>query len=148
VADNGKKNGDDALVMALATGLAVADAARRAEVSERTAYRRLFDPQFRRRLAETRSALFAEAVGRLASLAGKAADALGDLLNSERDLVKLQAAKSVLELGPRLREAGELAERLEALERRLEGEEESAAAPANEEWNDGEFPEQEVGAGI
>jgi hypothetical protein len=88
-------------------------------VSERTVYRRLKDPAFRRRVAETRSALLSEAVGRLIALAGKAADALGDLLSSDRDLIKLQAAKSVLELGPRLREAGELAERLEALERRV-----------------------------
>jgi hypothetical protein len=121
VAENGRKNVDDALVLALATGLSVPAAAQRAGASERTAYRRLDDPAFRSRIAEVRSALFAETVGRLAALAGKAADALGELLTSDRDLVKLQAAKGVLELGPKLREAGELAERLDALERRMTG---------------------------
>jgi hypothetical protein len=119
VAESGRKNANEALLLALASGLSVPAAAERAGVSERTAYRRLDDPAFRRRIAETRSALFTEAVGRLAALAGKAADALGELLTSNRDLVKLQAAKGVLELGPKLREAGELAQRLDALERRL-----------------------------
>jgi hypothetical protein len=126
VAENGKKNADDALLLGLATGLSVPAAAQRAGVSERTAYRRLDDPGFRRRISETRTALFTEAVGRLAALAGKAADALGELLTSDRGLVKLQAAKGVLELGPKLREAGEVAERLDALERRLAGDEKGA----------------------
>lgn len=140
VAQNGKKNVDDALVLALATGLSVPTAARRAGASERTAYRRLKDPAFRRRVAETRSALLSEAVGKLIALAGRAADALGELLSSERDLVKLQAAKSILELGPRLREAGELAERLEALERRVAG---GPAAAEQEQAQDADAEECE-----
>jgi hypothetical protein len=41
VAENGRKNVDDALVLALASGLSVPTAAERAGASERTAYRRL-----------------------------------------------------------------------------------------------------------
>jgi hypothetical protein len=152
VAENGRKNVDDALVLALSTGLSVPTAAQRAGASERTAYRRLDDPAFRSRIAQARSALFAEAVGRLAGLAGKAADALGELLTSDRDLVKLQAAKSVLELGPKLREAGELAERVEALERRMAGEAEDTDQPGDGKNNEAAGmeapPEADLGASI
>jgi len=152
VAANGKKHADDGLVFALAKGLSVPAAAQQAGVSERTAYRRLDDPLFRRRISETRSALFAEAVGRLAALAGKAADALGELLSSDRDLVKLQAAKGVLDLGPKLREAGELAERLDEVERQLAGGDESTGQPQSgvdeEEMGTEAPPEEELGAGI
>lgn len=152
MAHNGRRNADDALALALATGQTIRDAAAANGIGERTATRRMADPAFRRRVAETRSALFAEAVGRLAALAGRAADALGDLLTSERDLVKLQAAKSLLELGPKLREVGELAERLDALERRIAGEEVGTDEPAfgaddSEEENGGP-PEDDLGAGI
>jgi hypothetical protein len=151
VAENGRKNVDNALVLALATGLSVPAAAQRAGASERTAYRRLDDPAFRSRLAQARSALFAEAVGRLAGLAGKAADALGELLTSDRDLVKLQAARSVLELGPKLREAGELAERLDALERRMAGGAEDRDPPGGGEGEGPAAsqtpPEAQLGAG-
>jgi hypothetical protein len=152
VAVNGRKAADDALILALATGVSVPAAAQRAEVSERTAYRRLQDPAFRCRVTETRTALFAEAVGRLASLAGRAADTLGDLLASASDMVKLHAAKSVLELGPKLREAGEIAERLDALER--EAAEWARGAPQltdgteADEAVDEAPPEANVGANI
>ena len=150
MAENGRKNVADALVLTLATGLSVPAATQRAGASERTAYRRLDDPAFRSRIAETRSALFAEAVGRLAALAGFAADALGDLLGSERDLIRLQAAKGILELGPKLREAAEVAERLDALERLMAGGDE-ADQPEEGEKAEAENeppPEQELGAGI
>ena len=43
-------------------------------------------------------------------------DALGGRLTAQSEAVRLQAAKAVLECGPRLRESLELARRLEALE--------------------------------
>ena len=133
MARNGRQDADEALVLALATGQTLCDAAQAVGIDKYTAARRWADPAFRRRVSEARSALLAEAVGRLASLAGKAANALGELLTSGRDLVKLQAAKSVLELGPKLREAGELAERLDALERRMAGGDEDTDAPTRGE---------------
>ena len=44
----GRKNADDAVLLALACGATVAQAAHRAGVSERTVYRRLKDPASRR----------------------------------------------------------------------------------------------------
>src|SRR5208282_2635884 len=92
------------------------DAARRSNLCERTAYRRLDDPAFRERVAVVRSRMFSEAVGRLAEVSGKAAETVGKLLDSESESIRLQACKAVLELGPKLREAGELAKRVEELE--------------------------------
>jgi len=122
MAENGKPTGDlwagdDALVAALAAGSTVPDAAKRANMSERTARRRLDDPAFRRRVSEARGELYSAAMGRLAAVATKAADTLEKLLTSTRDAVALGAARSILELGQRLRESVELEQRIAALER-------------------------------
>ena len=49
----------------------------------------------------------------------EAADTLRGLLKADSDAVKLGAARSLLELGTKLREAVELEERLTDLERRI-----------------------------
>lgn len=55
----------------------------------------------------------------LASTCTKAADKLGELVGSGEEKTALQAAKAVLEMTLKAREQLELADRLEALERRL-----------------------------
>jgi hypothetical protein len=65
MAGNGRRKGDDALVLALASGQTVRDAACAAGVGERTATRRWADPDFRRRVARRRAELAARAAGRL-----------------------------------------------------------------------------------
>lgn len=60
MAENGKpgrKGGDDALILGLATGLSPTVAAERAGLGMRTAYRRLKDPDFRLRVAKARDGL-------------------------------------------------------------------------------------------
>lgn len=108
--------GDDALVLALATGATLDEAAERAGCSPRTVSRRLTDAKFARRVSTVRGQLFAVAVGRLCNNAILAADKLVSLLGSEQDHVAYAAAKSILELGTKLREAGELEQRIAALE--------------------------------
>lgn len=108
--------GDDAMLLALATGATINEAAERAGCSARTVSRRLADRQFARQVSTLRGQLFAVAVGRLCNNAALAADKLVSLLGSEQDHVAYAAAKSILELGTKLREAGELEERLAALE--------------------------------
>jgi hypothetical protein len=129
VSENGKKN-DAPLIMALATGFSVAESARRAGFGERTVYRRLAEPAFRAQVVEARAQMFSQAVGRLADLAGKAVDTLGELLDSENEGVRLQASKAVLELGPRIRESVDLAAEVADLKRRLEEGEDGDRAPA------------------
>jgi hypothetical protein len=107
---------DDLLALALAAGRDVAEAAAAAGVSERTAYRRLADPAFKRRVAELRAGMVDRASGRLADGMADAAAALRDLLGHPDGRVRLGAARAMLEAGVRVREAAELEARLAALE--------------------------------
>jgi|SRR5215469_3997345 len=114
--ENDTPAGDDELLVALIAGANVREAAERAGVSERTAYRRLADADFRRAVSEARGRMFDTALGRLASLAAKAAETLERLMDSDQPSEALGAAKAVLQLGPRLRESTELEERINRLE--------------------------------
>lgn len=121
MAENGRRNrkGDTALMTALASGQTVRDAARSAGIGERTATRRVADPDFRRRVAELRAEMIGRALGQLADGMTEAAGTLRKLLAADGESVRLGAARSILELGNKLREAVELEERLAALEQRM-----------------------------
>ena len=119
MAEDGRRKGDAALVLALAGGQTVRDSARAAGVGERTATRRLAAADFRRRVIETRAALVERATGQMADAMSAAAEALRKLLEARSEAVRLGAARAVLELGMKLRESAELEERLAELERRL-----------------------------
>src|SRR5262245_32571470 len=122
MAENGRRKGDDALLLALAGGLTVRDAAQAAGVGERTATRRLADLDFRRRVSQVRAAVVERALGKMADGMAEAADTLRGLLRAEAESVRLGAARSIQELGNKLREAVELERRINELERRLDGE--------------------------
>jgi hypothetical protein len=119
LADNGrrKRKGETALLLALAAGHTVRDAARLARVGERTATRRWAEPAFRRQVVELRAEMIGRALGKLADGMGDAADTLRGLLVAESDAMKLAASRSILDHGARLREQLELEDRLAALER-------------------------------
>jgi hypothetical protein len=119
VAGSGRKNADEALMLALACGETVQAAAQTAGISERTAYRRLADPGTRRRVAELRADMVQRTLGKLADASTEAVDTLRSLLAVESVTAKLGAARSILELGAKLRESVELEERLAALEGQL-----------------------------
>src|SRR5262245_12875208 len=121
MAENGRRKGDAALVLALAGGHTVRDAARLAGVGERTATRRVADGAFRRRVADLRAEMVARAAGQLADGMAEAAATLRSLLQAESEPVRLAAARAILEIGNRLREAVELEARLQAVEARLNG---------------------------
>ncbi len=83
----------------------------------RTVERRMADPRFRRTLEEASGALVATIVRRLAALSTTAVDTLEDLLRPEvSPAVRQRAAKSIIELGARLRVEIDQEERIEALE--------------------------------
>jgi hypothetical protein len=109
----------DALALALAAGKTITEAAVAADLSRRTATRRVIDPAFRRRVAELRAEMVARALGKMADGMAAAAETLRALLDAEGESVRLGAARSILELGNKLREAVELEERLATLEQRL-----------------------------
>jgi hypothetical protein len=121
-ADDFDPFGDDGFALAIASGTSIKEAALSARISESTAYRRLKDPAFRRRVSEIRTSYLNEAVGRLSEAANEAVWTLKALLASSSDSVRLSASRAILELGTKLREQAELEERITALEREAAGE--------------------------
>jgi hypothetical protein len=119
MANSGRRKGDVALLVALASGQTVRDAAAAAGIGERTATRRAADPAFRRRVATVRAEMIDRATGQLADSMSAAARVLRQLLDAQSETVRLSAARSILELGAKLREDQELAERIAELETRL-----------------------------
>jgi hypothetical protein len=119
MAAGGRKNADASLALALAGGDTVAEAASKAGVSERTAFRRLLDPAFRRRVAELRAAAMERASSKLADTMTQAAETLRALLRADSEAVRLGACRSILELAGKLRENIELEERVTMLEKQL-----------------------------
>jgi hypothetical protein len=119
VSGGARKNADSALIAALACGGTVEASATAAGVSEATVYRRLAEPDFRRRIDEARADMVSRAVARIGAASTLAADTLRELLKARSETVRLGAARAVLELGAKLREQTELAERIAALEREL-----------------------------
>jgi hypothetical protein len=107
---------EEELVLALAAGATAREAAEQAGVEEQTAHRRLADPDLRRAVSRTRGRMFDAAQGRLVGLAGRATGIFKRLMESDQPSVARRAAKAVLELGPRLREATEVRERISRLE--------------------------------
>jgi hypothetical protein len=119
MARNGNRKGEAALLTALAAGSTITDAAEEAGISERTAHRRLADPEFRRGVQAARAEMIQRALGKLAGNAADAVDTLGALLSARSESAQLGAARIILELGNKLRESVELEQRLADLERRL-----------------------------
>jgi hypothetical protein len=97
MAGRGKKDCDDAIVLALASGSSAADAAAKANCGVVTVYRRLADPAFKQRVADMRAELISRAVGRLSALGVRSVDELEALLSDEKSAIRLGAAKTVLE---------------------------------------------------
>ena len=60
-----------------------------------------------------------ESCGRMATNMTDAADALSNLLKTDNERVKLNAARQMLALGTKLRETVEMEERMQALEEKL-----------------------------
>lgn len=114
--NGGKKMTDGLLIAALAAGASQVDAAKRAGLSESTVGRRMKDPTFRQELADAKRAMLETAVSRLTASATAAATTLYQLLAADSDAIRLSAARAILELSVRLREATELEARIAALE--------------------------------
>jgi hypothetical protein len=147
VAGSGRVSADERLAAALAAGRPVPKAAKAAAVSERTAWRRLADPAFRRRVAELRGRMVERAVGRLADAMADAAARLRKILRESRDeRVQVAACRAVLEFGGRLHEQHELLMRIEDLERQWAGDRANGGADAEVEPARGDGSGPQAGA--
>jgi hypothetical protein len=122
MANKPRKKAEDALLLALACGASVDQAARQCGLSTRTVYRRLAEVDFRRRLQALRGDMVSRTAGTLTAAATEAVRTLLELLKGPTsDAVRLGAARAVLEIGMKVREAADLEERLSALEQQLGG---------------------------
>jgi hypothetical protein len=116
-----KRNVDDMLVVALACGATVENAAQSAQVSPRTAHRRLSDPAFKGRVRIYK----AEMVQRIAGmLTAGSLEAIKKLLGLVQDpqtppSVLVGAVRTLLEFGIRVRESADLEQRLAIVEQQL-----------------------------
>lgn len=111
-----KMKQDEAAVLALASGLSWRQAAKQSGMSPRTIARRMALPEFRKHVAERRAALLDEAAGRLTAMTRYATVTLKKLLDSKSDVVRLGAARVILEAAVNLRTVVEFEGRLNDLE--------------------------------
>lgn len=117
-----KPTADQPLLMALACGATVEAAARQADVSVRTAYRRLADPAFQAELQKLRTEMVVRSAAMLTGASMTAVKTLVELQATTTPYpVRLGAAKAVLELGMKYREMAELERQIEDLRIRVEG---------------------------
>lgn len=112
-----RKKNEDPLLLALACGATVEAAARQCGLSDRTVYRRLEDPEFKKRLDKVRADMVERSSAMLTAAAG---EAVRTLLALQKDstpaAVRLGAARAILEVGIKVRQMVELEQRMAELE--------------------------------
>jgi hypothetical protein len=120
MAQDKRKRAEERLLLSLVCGATVEAAARQCGLHEKTVRRRLAEPAFRRRLQELRTEMVVRTAG---SLTAASTESVRTLLELQKPAtpasVRLGAARTVLELGIKLREAADLESRVAALEEQL-----------------------------
>lgn len=85
-------------------------------MAERTAYRRMADPDIKRAVATARDQLLHDALSDLTAGAAEASLTLRDLLRSDSESIRLGACRAILSAVLNMREQAELADRLARIE--------------------------------
>lgn len=117
MARRGRRDADEPVLMALACGATVETAARSTGVSPRTIRRRLNEPAFQRRLRGIRDDMVQRTAALLTAAATEAVKTMLALQDAATPpAVRLGAARAIVELGARLRDSSELAQRIAVLE--------------------------------
>jgi hypothetical protein len=106
---------------ALATGHTYAEVGVLAHVSARTVRRRMTDPVFAADVSSRRAEHTAALTGQLVTAGQGAVTVLLGCLGADSEAVRLRAAQLILSLGTQMRHAGELEDRLAAVESRTAG---------------------------
>ncbi|OWK39409.1 hypothetical protein [Fimbriiglobus ruber] len=115
-----RKKNQDGLLIALACGATVEGAARQCGVHERTVYRRLEEPDFKRELQRVRADMLARAAGMLTAAGLESVRTLLELLKPTGPAaIRLGAARAILEIGLRVREVVDLETRIADLEQKF-----------------------------
>lgn len=121
--DAGRDPDDERLIGLLAAGLSQVRAADEANISSRTVRRRLQDPGFKALVDQRKRQLHEKSWIRMIGLRDKAADVFDAALGSDDERVRLQAARSIYDLGTRIRreqEGEDLRDRIDELEREVD----------------------------
>src|SRR5262249_55810233 len=114
-----RRDADEALLLALACGSTVENAARGAGISRRTAHRRLEDQEFQKKLRAFRTDMVERTGGMLTAGSLEAGKTLLSLQDPATPAgVRLGAARAFLEFSIRMRDSEEFERRLAALEER------------------------------
>lgn len=108
-------------IPALAAARSIEEACGRLGITSTTYRRWMAVPAFAKAMREAQNELCASALRQVQHTAGEAAETLRELLTSESEQIRLQAARAVLDLGFKARSTIELEERIRALEERQEG---------------------------
>jgi hypothetical protein len=120
MANSVKEQRDERILMALACGSTIEQAAAKGDVAVKTVQRLLQETDFRKRLSLLRSEMVSRAASMLTAASLEAVKTLLSLQNENvQAAVRLGAARSVLELGAKLRENCELEERIRQLEEKF-----------------------------
>jgi hypothetical protein len=107
------KKGDTKLLLALACGASVENAARQSGLTERTVYRRLKDPAFKDKINAVRREMLTRAAGAMTAAAMESVKTLLDLQKpNQPGAVRLGAARSILEIGIKMREVTDIEEQM------------------------------------
>ncbi len=116
-----RQKADHILLQALACGATIENAALKAGLGQRTVYRRLAQPEFRERLGRLRAEMIERTAGMLTGAAMGSVKTLVDLQQNQEisPAVRRSAARDVLELGIRFREAADVEGRLALVEELL-----------------------------
>lgn len=91
-------NENDQIAELIASGEPVAGIAEKLKLNLRTVYRRLEHPDVIARVREIRQVVVDGAMGRMTAAIGLAADTLRELLGDDSSAVRLQAAKTILDM--------------------------------------------------
>jgi hypothetical protein len=117
MATHGRKRSDESLILALACGTSVEQAAAKASLSVRSVYRRLKEPGFKQRIRAVKAETMERAGSLLTAASLQAVKTLLSLQEgSVSPAIRLAAARAILDLSIRYREMIELQERVAALE--------------------------------
>jgi len=111
------ENRRNQVVALLASGLTQAQAASECHISAKTISRWQKQPSFASEVAAVRGQYLDRSIGFLATATVAAVSTLADLLDaSHPDSIRLAAARALWEMHAKLKDSGELAARLAALE--------------------------------
>jgi hypothetical protein len=115
-ASDRRREFDEVLIDALASGQAYAEAGELVGLSERTVARRMSEEPFARLVSTRRATWIAQVTGSLTRLAVVALKAIEECIASADEPIRLRAADIVLKRLLEFRHHGELEQRLRALE--------------------------------